>query len=110
MKTVTVCSARALTAAGTWTSSAIHITSGWFWDWTIQVIVTGSGTLKLEFATSLDGSNFVTNSTAICSTLAAGSTPILYTPTIELAPWIKFILTEDGTSDALAATVIACYA
>ena len=110
MKIVTVCKARALAAAGTWTSGAIHVTSGWFWSWSVEVVTTGTGTLTVQFQTSLDGTNYYTGATAICTAVATGSTPIIYTPTIPLTPWIKFILTEAGSSNAVTATVIACYA
>lgn len=110
MKTVTVCKAKTLAASDAWTSDAIHITSGWFWQWSVEVITTGTGTLTIQFSTSLDGTNFYTGGTAICTEVATGTTPIIYTPTISLAPWIKFILTEAGGANAVTATVIACYA
>ena len=110
MKTVTVAKAKTLGASDVWTSDAIHITSGWFWSWSVEVITTGTGTLTLQFRTSLDGTNFFTGATAIVTELAEGTTPIIYTPTIPLAPWIKFILTEAGGAAEVVATVIACYA
>lgn len=110
MKTVTVTKTRTLAASDVWTSDAIHITSGWFWQWAVEVITTGTGTLTVQFQTSLDGSNFYTGATAICTAVAAGTTPIIYAPTIPLAPWIKFILTEAGGAAQVIATVVACYA
>lgn len=110
MKTVTVCKARALLAAGTWTSAAIHVTSGWFWSWSVEVIVTGTGTLTVEFQTSLDGINYFTTAADVCTGIATAATPVIYTPTVPLAPWIKFILTEAGAANPVTATVIACYA
>ena len=110
MKTITVCKAKEFTAGLAWTSSAFHITSGWFWSWSVEALVVGTGTLTIQFQTSLDNVNFYTGGTAIATAVAAGSTPIVYTPTIPLAPWIKFILTEAGGAATMTATVIACYA
>jgi hypothetical protein len=107
-------SAEAILASGSATSEAIdlrlHAPNGIF---SIQYAVTGDGTVKFEYNLgSTETGDFVEPSTAsdIASSIVKTSGPgsdgkdiVSFTP--ELAPFMKIVVTETGTAEAVAVTL-----
>ena len=104
--------AESITASGTSTSSALDLgtlaKNGYF---SIQLTVSGSGTVKLEYLLSNDGQTFKEPSSGvdITSTFGATSGPdsdgkdvIDFQP--EPARWMKIKATEDGTAATAVVT------
>jgi hypothetical protein len=104
---VTVFSAEALLAGGTATSSAINLNDykpdGTF---SIQVTTVGTGTLKGEFLTSNDGTNFQepNGATDIFTTHAAGTNQYSFSPPV--SGWIKIKITEDGGGATITSAML----
>lgn len=103
-------------ASGTFTSSAIDLTSSVsaLGNLAIQVEVTGDGTASLTYTASIDGTDYVspTGATAIATGLTktvntTGKDIYEFSPI--LAKFIKIVITETGTSDTVTinATLIA---
>jgi len=61
--------------------------------------ITGSGTMKLEYLVSSDGTNFMepTSAPDIGTTISAGSDAIAFTPVA--APFLQIKVSEDGGAD-----------
>jgi len=74
---------------------------------TVQVAVTGDGTFKIEWLGSNDGKNFVTPDSV--AEIATGLTKTpgneIYAFTISQVKFIKFKITETGTSDPVTVTL-----
>lgn len=102
---IEVFSAEVLAASGTATSDAVKTDGSVVYRF--QYTTTGTGTTKIELLESLDGVTYVTNSTALGTTLAAG------TALIDLAPkassFIKLKITEDGGAAAATVTLMMLY-
>lgn len=95
-------------ASGSVTSSAIDLRT---YDiqhrFSVQSVVGASGApvYKIEYQTSNDGTNFVTGATEIATAQVKGATaPITFAP--PLARYIKFIVTETGTSVAIDSCIL----
>lgn len=92
------------------TSEAVNIRedfpTGFF---SIYVIVAGSGTAKIEYLLSLDGTTFLIPSGAddIVTAMTAGSDILPFSP--ELAKQLKIKVTETGTSDPITVTIILAF-
>jgi hypothetical protein len=107
-------SAEAITASGSATSEAIdlrlHAPNGIF---SIQYAVTGDGTAKFEYKLcSTENGDYIEPSTAsdIASSIVKTSGPgsdgkdiVSFTP--ELAPFMKIVVTETGTAQAIAVSL-----
>jgi len=107
-------SAEAIAASGTYTSAAIDLTKvrgdnnstqrpdGFF---SAQVNVAGSGTVKVEYLLSNDGTNYVTptGATEIATGLTAGNTMHSFDPMV--ARYLKIKVTETGGANAATVTV-----
>jgi hypothetical protein len=105
-------SSESVAASGSATSAPLDLgsisSSGYF---SLQVAVTGSGELTLEFELSNDGINYVTptGSLEITTGLSATSGPgsdgkDIYSFGPILARWLRIKATETGTSDAAVLT------
>lgn len=89
--------AEAIAASGEVTTEAIDLTqsSGKI---KIQTAITGSGTFKLELLESLNGVDYILNSTEIASGLTAGNA--LSTFDCGVSGKIKIKVTETGGTDS----------
>lgn len=98
----TVFNSQAVTAGGDSTSDAIAVgkAGGSF---SIQSTITGSGTLKIEYLCSNDGSTFTApSSNGIATGLTAGTYFHSFTPPVCL--FLKVKTTETGSSDPATIT------
>jgi len=104
VQVVEVFDAEAIAASGSATSSAIGVAlcGG---TATAQIVITGSGTAKVEWIGSNDNTTFVTPNgvSEIATGLTVGT--YIYSFTILAVESIKIKVTETGTSDAIGATV-----
>jgi len=96
--------AEAIAKSGVATSSVIDVskTGG---TATVQIVLTGSGTVKVEWTGSNNDSTYVTPSgvSEIATGLTVGT--YIYSFTILAVKTMKIVVTETGTSDPVAATV-----
>ncbi len=89
-----------------------HNVEGFF---SIQLAVTGSGTIKGEYLLSNDGANYIEPSTAtdIFSTFGSGSGPgtdgkDIFSFEPELAKYLRIKITEDGGANSATVTAHLC--
>jgi len=82
-------------------------------NFSLQVTVTGDGTAKVEYEVSNDGTNYRTPSTAsdivtahIKTTGSSGLEHYDLSSHIEMCRYIRFKVTETGTSDDIAITAV----
>lgn len=113
MKTFTICQANVIGISGTFTSAIFSTMDISYWTWAVQVIVTGTGTLTIKQAVSIDGTNFVIQATALKTAFANNGGPgadgkdlVAFTATT--APYIRFVLTEAGGAATVTASVWVC--
>ena len=108
--TKNIFSAETLEAAGTATSTATDLSNmeGYF---TIQVAVSGSGTIKIEYLLSNDGTNYLepTSASDIATGVTATSGPggngkNIYSFSPEMAKYVKIKITETGATDTVTVT------
>ena len=113
----TVFDSEAVTASGTATSRAIELSrvgvAGYF---SLQVTATGDGTATIEYQLSNDGVTFVepTGAADVVSGLVKTSGPgsdgkNIYSLSPMLARFIRFKITETGTSDTITITAVLAY-
>jgi len=98
----TVFDAQTVTAGGNSTSDAIAVgkAGGSF---SVQSVITGSGTLKIEYLCSNDGSTFTApSSNEIAAGLTVGTYFHSFTPPVCL--YLKIKTTETGSSDPASIT------
>jgi len=108
--TKNIFSAETITASGTATSTATDLSNmaGFF---TIQVAVSGSGTCKIEYLLSNDGTNYLepTSASDIATGVTATSGPgtdgkNIYSFSPEMAKYIKIKITETGGANTVTVT------
>jgi hypothetical protein len=113
VKTTRLFSAEAVVAGGSSTSAAIDLRNiaqlGYF---SIQLVVTGDGTAKVEYLCSNNNSVFIEPSGAsdIVTEFTKASGPSIngkgfYSFYPETCGWMKFKVTETGGSSAIAVTL-----
>jgi hypothetical protein len=113
VKTTRLFSAEAIVAGGSSTSAAIDLRNiaqlGYF---SIQLVVTGDGTAKVEYLCSNNNSVFIEPSgasdivTGFTSTSGPGGDGKgFYSFAPETCGWIKIKVTETGTLNAIAVTL-----
>jgi len=85
-------------------------------NFAIQYAISGSGTVKFEYESSIDGTNYIqpTGSADIATGLSASSGPgsdgkdIADFTVAEACRYIRVKVTETGTSDAATVTAYMC--
>jgi len=99
----------AILASASDTSDAIELwryrPDGYF---SLQWTITGTGTAKIEYNVSHDGTNYQepVGATDIATGQTAGTNSASFTPII--APYIKIKVTETGGANAVTVTCILC--
>jgi hypothetical protein len=106
IKIVDVFSSESLAASGSATSGVIGVDLCGCAA-TIQLAITGDGTIKVEYLASNDDENFVTPDSV--SEIATGLTKTpgneIYAFTVPAVKSIKIKITETGTSDSVGVSV-----
>lgn len=112
LKTLTVFDEETITAGNSSTSAAIELDfiEGFF---SVMYVITGDGTLKLEYELSHDNSNFVIPSdateiaTSLTKTSGTSGVDVVAFPTNEpaVAPYMKIKATETGSSNSATLTL-----
>ena len=115
LKTVTLCSSEEIAASGNYTSGGLDLrdVDGYF---SLQLSVTGDGTLKAEFLMSNDGTTFSEPESAsdICSGIVKTSGPgsdgeLITQFTPDIGRYMKIKITETGTSNSVTVTAVLSY-
>ena len=112
--TVNALTSESIDASGNASSTAIDLKrykiDGYF---SVQVTIAGSGTAKVEYLISNDGTNYIepTSASDITSGMTATSGPgsdgkDIFSFSPEPARFMKIKVTETGTSNSITATVV----
>ena len=108
-------SSQTIVASGNYTSSAVDLNNnyGVIGSMSLQLILTGDGTAKVEYLISADGINYITPSSAsdivTAFTKTSGSNSDgkdIFTLTIPVAKYIKIKFTETSTTDNIVVNAI----
>lgn len=103
MDMVQIFDAEALLASGTATSAAVDLSKASSGLVGVQYTVAGSGTVKIEALESINGSDYVTNGTAVATSLTVGTGLDSHDAAANRS--VKFKITETGTTDAAAVSL-----